>query len=155
MIQPASSCGTTIDAAQKLGRAWIGIDITHLAITLIKNRLADTYGAELKMKVIGEPEDLSGARELAAQDKYQFQWWALGLVGARPVGQTKGADGGVDGKVFFLPARRAEGNVAGAWSPLEAGGTTGSTFNNEHAPRQGARGKATTDTARRIRPHCA
>ena len=76
--------------AQKLGREWIGIDINHLAITLIKNRLADTYGAELKMKVIGEPEDLSGARELAAQDKYQFQWWALGLVGAWPVEQKKG-----------------------------------------------------------------
>ena len=101
LIQPASSCGTTIDAAQKLGREWIGIDINHLAITLIKNRLADTYGADLKMKVIGEPEDLSGARELAAQDKYQFQWWALGLVGAWPVEQKKGADGGVDGKVFF------------------------------------------------------
>ncbi len=70
-------------------------DVT--AITLIKNRLADPYGAELKMKVIGEPEDLSGARELAAQDKYQFQWWTLGLVGARPVEQMKGADGGVDG----------------------------------------------------------
>ena len=101
VLDPFCGCGTTVDAAQKLGRQWIGIDITHLAITLIKNRLHDTYGGDLQMKVVGEPTDLSGARALAAQDKYQFQWWALGLVGARPVEQKKGADGGVDGKILF------------------------------------------------------
>ena len=101
VLDPFCGCGTTVDAAQKHGRAWLGIDITHLAITLIKNRLHDTYGAELPMKVIGEPQDLSGARQLAAENKYQFQWWALGLVGARPVEQKKGADGGVDGKILF------------------------------------------------------
>ena len=101
VLDPFCGCGTTVDAAQKHGREWIGIDITHLAITLIKNRLHDTYGADLKMKVVGEPTDLSGARALAAADKYQFQWWALGLVGARPVEQKKGADGGVDGKILF------------------------------------------------------
>ena len=101
VLDPFCGCGTTVDAAQKHGRKWIGIDITHLAITLIKGRLRDTYGADLKMIVLGEPTDLSGASELAAQDKYQFQWWALGLVGARPVEQKKGADGGVDGKILF------------------------------------------------------
>ena len=101
VLDPFCGCGTTVDAAQKLGRQWLGIDITHLAITLIKGRLRDTYGADLPMKVVGEPTDLSGARALAAQDKYQFQWWALGLVGARPVEQKKGADGGVDGKILF------------------------------------------------------
>ena len=101
VLDPFCGCGTTVDAAQKLGRQWLGIDITHLAITLIKGRLRDTYGADLKMNVLGEPTDLSGASELAAQDKYQFQWWALGLVGARPVEQKKGADGGVDGKILF------------------------------------------------------
>ncbi len=101
VLDPFCGCGTTVDAAQKLGRAWIGIDITHLAITLIKGRLRDTYGSELQMKVLGEPTDLAGARQLAAENKYQFQWWALGLVGARPVEQKKGADGGVDGKILF------------------------------------------------------
>ncbi len=101
VLDPFCGCGTTIDAAEKLGRQWLGIDITHLAITLIKNRLHDTYGPALAMKVVGEPTDISGARALAAENKYQFQWWALGLVGARPVEEKKGADGGVDGKVLF------------------------------------------------------
>ena len=101
VLDPFCGCGTTVDAAQKHGRQWIGIDITHLAITLIKSRLRDTYGADIQMKVIGEPTDLSGARALAAENKYQFQWWALGLVGARPVEEKKGADGGVDGKILF------------------------------------------------------
>ena len=101
VLDPFCGCGTTVDAAQKHGRKWIGIDITHLAITLIKTRLRDTYSSNLPMKVIGEPTDLSGARALAAENKYQFQWWALGLVGARPVEEKKGADGGVDGKILF------------------------------------------------------
>ena len=101
VLDPFCGCGTTVDAAQKHGRQWIGIDITHLAITLIKSRLRDTYGADFKMTVLGEPTDLSGARALAAENKYQFQWWALGLVGARPVEEKKGADGGVDGKILF------------------------------------------------------
>ena len=101
VLDPFCGCGTTVDAAQKHGREWLGIDITHLAITLIKSRLRDTYGADLQMTVLGEPTDLSGARALAAENKYQFQWWALGLVGARPVEEKKGADGGVDGKILF------------------------------------------------------
>lgn len=101
VLDPFCGCGTTVDAAQKHGRQWIGIDITHLAITLIKGRLRDTYGTDIQMKVLGEPTDLSGARALAAENKYQFQWWALGLVGARPVEEKKGADGGVDGKILF------------------------------------------------------
>lgn len=101
VLDPFCGCGTTVDAAEKLGRQWVGIDITHLAITLIKNRLRDTHGVNLAMKVIGEPTDEAGAKELAKQDKYQFQWWALGLVGARPVEEKKGADGGVDGKILF------------------------------------------------------
>lgn len=96
-------CGTTIDAAQKLGRRWIGIDITHLAIALIKNRLRDRYGPDLEYEVIGEPKDVPSARQLAQQDRYQFQWWALSLVQARPVGdKKKGADKGIDGVLYFL-----------------------------------------------------
>lgn len=103
VLDPFCGCGTTIAAAQKLGRRWIGIDVTHLAIGLIRTRLRDTYGAgiEKSYKVIGEPEDLSGATQLANDDKYQFQWWALGLVGARPIEEKKGADKGIDGRLFF------------------------------------------------------
>lgn len=102
VLDPFCGCGTAVVAAQELGRKWIGIDITHLAINLMRNRLKDSF-PRLKFEVIGEPKDVSGARALANQDRYQFQWWALGLIGARPVGeQKKGADKGIDGIIPFI-----------------------------------------------------
>ena len=101
VLDPFCGCGTAIAAAQKLGRKWIGIDITHLAIGLIKRRMEDAFGDALKYEVIGEPTTLDDAKSLAEQDKYQFQWWALGLVGARPADQKKGADHGIDGRLYF------------------------------------------------------
>ncbi|MEK7675157.1 MAG: DNA methyltransferase, partial [Verrucomicrobiota bacterium] len=136
VLDPFCGCGTTIDAAEKNGRDWIGIDVTQLAISLIKNRLQDTYGRRLKfesrssrresaqtspsagdqsgltsaatgqenvslVRIIGEPTTPNEAATLAEEDKFQFQWWALGLVGARPVEQKKGADHGIDGKILF------------------------------------------------------
>lgn len=101
MLDPFCGCGTAVDAAQRLGRQWIGIDITHLAINLIKHRLADTYEGGANFTVVGEPTDMAGAQQLAEEDPYQFQWWALGLVGARPVEQKKGADRGIDGRLLF------------------------------------------------------
>ena len=95
-------CGTAIAVAERLKRHWIGIDITHLAIALIKNRLHDTFGDEVEYDVVGEPKDVASARALALQDRYQFQWWALSLIKARPVaGKKKGADAGVDGVIYF------------------------------------------------------
>jgi DNA modification methylase len=102
VLDPFCGCGTAISAAQHLNRGWIGIDITHLAITLIKSRLKDTFGGTLDYKVIGEPVSLEDASELAKQDPYQFQWWALGLVGARPAEGKKGADKGIDGRILFF-----------------------------------------------------
>jgi DNA modification methylase len=103
VLDPFCGCGTTVQMAQKLKRNWIGIDITHLAISLIKQRLSDSFGPEVKKSyaVIGEPKDYAGAAQLAAEDKYQFQWWALGLVNARPAEQKKGADRGIDGHIYF------------------------------------------------------
>ncbi|MRR15666.1 MAG: site-specific DNA-methyltransferase [Deltaproteobacteria bacterium] len=101
VLDPFCGCGTTISAAQSLGRPWIGIDITHLAINLIKNRLKDSFGESATFKVIGEPVSVQDAERLAESDPYQFQWWALGLVGARPVEQKKGADKGIDGRIIF------------------------------------------------------
>lgn len=103
VLDPFCGCGTTISVAQKLNRKWIGIDITHLAISLMKHRLINTFGENIlnQYKVIGEPIDLASAQKLAQSDPYQFQWWTLGLVGARPVEQKKGADKGIDGRIFF------------------------------------------------------
>lgn len=103
ILDPFCGCGTTVQVAQNLKRRWIGIDITHLAIGLIKKRLSDSFGDEIKNRytVIGEPRDHAGAAALAAEDKYQFQWWALGLVNARPAEQIRGADRGIDGRIYF------------------------------------------------------
>jgi len=111
VLDPFSGCGTAISAAQKLDRCWIGIDITHLAIAMHKSRLKDMFNLEpgKDYKVIGEPADLESARQLAQDDRYQFQWWALSLVEARPLGgQTgdrqgkKGSDRGIDGLIPFV-----------------------------------------------------
>ncbi|MDX2042510.1 MAG: DNA methyltransferase [Acidobacteriota bacterium] len=111
VLDPFCGCGTTIAAAQKLGRQWIGIDITHLAIALQKYRLKDAFNLEEKKnyQVVGEPEDIGSARQLAQDDRYQFQWWALSLIKARPLGGEassrqgkKGSDKGVDGVITFI-----------------------------------------------------
>ena len=103
VLDPFCGCGTTVHAAQKLQRQWIGIDITHLAISLIQKRLRDAFGP-IPIDIHGVPRDLDGARALAAQDKYQFQWWAVSLVDAVPYGgKKKGADSGIDGFIYFKP----------------------------------------------------
>ena len=111
ILDPFCGCGTTIAAAQKLNRQWIGIDVTHLAIALQKYRLKDMFSIEEKKDyvVIGEPEDIPSARQLAQDDRYQFQWWVLSLVKARPVGGDpegkqgkKGKDKGIDGVITFI-----------------------------------------------------
>jgi adenine specific DNA methylase Mod len=108
VLDPFCGCGTAVDAAQKLKRQWIGIDITHLAISLIEKRLKDRYGAKCKFEVHGTPKDLDAARDLARRDKYQFQWWAVSLVEAQPFqGKKKGADTGIDGLKFFHDVDKA------------------------------------------------
>lgn len=110
VLDPFCGCGTAIVAAQKLNRKWIGIDVTHLSISLMKYRLKDSFGLVEKKDyaVIGEPEDLSSARQLAKDDRYQFQWWALSLVQAKPLGGEggregkKGSDKGIDGVLNFM-----------------------------------------------------
>jgi site-specific DNA-methyltransferase (adenine-specific) len=104
ILDPFCGCGTTINVAERLHRRWVGIDITHLAIALIKNRLQDTFGPELSpYEVLGAPKDLTSAHALAKEDRYQFEWWALSLVEARPAqDKKKGADSGIDGYINFF-----------------------------------------------------
>jgi DNA modification methylase len=101
VLDPFCGCGTTISVAEQLKRNWIGIDITHLAINLIKRRIQDTFDASCEFQVIGEPTSSPDAEQLANNDPYQFQWWSLGLVGARPTDQKKGSDQGIDGRLYF------------------------------------------------------
>ena len=104
VLDPFCGCGTAIDAAHALGRNWVGIDITHLAIGLIKHRLADRFGPDVSKMygVVGEPTTVDDAAVLAKEDPFQFQAWALGLVGARVAGSDKkGGDKGIDGRLYF------------------------------------------------------
>ncbi len=110
VLDPFCGCGTTVAVAERLHRRWIGMDITHLAIALMKNRLHDAFGSDLSpYQVIGEPTDLPSARALAEENRHQFEYWALGLVDARPAGdKRKGADKGVDGVIVFFDDNSGE-----------------------------------------------
>ena len=104
VLDPFCGCGTATVAAERLNRRWIGIDITHLAITLVRHRLHDSFGDALRpYEIVGQPTDSGSAAALAEQDRYQFEWWALGLVDARPANdRRRGADAGVDGYINFF-----------------------------------------------------
>ena len=115
VLDPFCGCGTTAASAHKLGRNWIGIDITHLGIALQKYRLQDMFELRsgVDFEVIGEPATVDAARELARdsanEGRYQFEWWALSLLRAKPVGGSagsrrgkKGADAGIDGVISFF-----------------------------------------------------
>nr|WP_294549044.1 DNA methyltransferase [uncultured Rhodopila sp.] len=105
ILDPFCGCGTAVHAAEKLGRNWIGIDVTHLAISLIERRLRDAFPG-VSFDVHGTPKDFDGARDLALRDKYQFQWWAVSLVDAVPYGgKKKGADSGIDGWRYMAAGR--------------------------------------------------
>jgi site-specific DNA-methyltransferase (adenine-specific) len=100
VLDPFCGCGTTIEAAERLNRQWIGIDVTHYAVTLMETRLRNAH-PDADYKVFGRPTDIAGARELADRDKYQFQWWAAWRLGAQTYETKKGGDRGIDGNIYF------------------------------------------------------
>jgi site-specific DNA-methyltransferase (adenine-specific) len=108
VLDPFCGCGTAIAAAQKRGRKWIGIDVTHLSISLLRHRLDQLFPGIIYEKE-GEPDDLSGARQLAQDSPYQFQWWMVAELGGQPFGAAtgstkgkKGSDKGIDGVIPFI-----------------------------------------------------
>lgn len=113
VLDPFCGCGTTVHAAQKLGRQWIGIDVTHLAIGLIEKRLRDAFPG-VQFTTHGVPQDLAGARDLATRGRddknyyFEFEKWALSLIAAQPGNLSKkGADRGIDGNIYFGKTSRA------------------------------------------------
>ncbi len=109
VLDPFCGCGTAVAAAENLKRRWIGIDVTHLAVALMKSRLRTAFdlhpGADYE--VVGEPADVGGARALAEQDRYQFQYWAMSLLEAQPrEDRRRGADRGIDGVIHFIDGPR-------------------------------------------------
>ena len=109
VLDPFCGCGTAVAAAQNLGRQWLGIDITHLAVALMKNRIKTAFDLEpgRDYRVVGEPVDVGSARALWEQDPYQFQFWAVSLLEAQPQSeQRRGADRGIDGLLYFIDGPR-------------------------------------------------
>lgn len=138
VLDPFCGCGTAIHAAQKLGRQWIGIDVTHLAIHLIEKRLKAAFPA-IQYEVHGTPKDLGSAQDLASRDKHQFELWALAQVDAVPwKGGRKGPDGGIDGIIYFKPdgkrTERAIVEVKGGGTGVKDIGRLAQVMERERAP---------------------
>jgi len=128
VLDPFCGCGTALIAAQKLNRKWIGIDVTHLAIGVMKWRL-DKMFPGIKYSVKGEPEDLEGAKELSRQNKYEFQWWAVSKIGGQPYAdKKKGADTGIDGYLYFTDYSMDKDKVKKAIISVKAGGQVHSSM---------------------------
>ena len=109
ILDPFCGCGTAVAAAQKLNRQWLGIDVTHLAVALMKSRLKTAFNLDpgADYAVVGEPRDVGSARALWEQDPYQFQFWAVSLLEAQPQAeQRRGADQGIDGIIYFVDGPR-------------------------------------------------
>ena len=109
VLDPFCGCGTAVAAAEKLKRRWIGIDITHLAVALMKSRLKTAFDLEpgKDYDVMGEPQDVGSARALWEQEPHQFEFWAVSLLEAQPrQKRKKGADGGIDGVIYFVDGHR-------------------------------------------------
>jgi len=100
VLDPFCGCGTAVAAAEKLGRRWVGIDITHLAISLIKKRMKDHF-PDAKFEVHGEPKSADSAQALFEQSAFQFESWAVSLLGGQPYKSTGGGDTGIDGFLYF------------------------------------------------------
>ncbi|MBA4165276.1 MAG: site-specific DNA-methyltransferase [Erythrobacter sp.] len=138
VLDPFCGCGTAVHAAQKLGRQWIGIDVTHLAVGLIEKRMKEAFPG-LGFEVVGRPQDLQSALDLAARDKHQFELWALSVVEAQPwKGGRKGADGGIDGIIYFKPdgkrTERAIVEVKGGGVGVKDIGRLAQVIERERAP---------------------
>jgi hypothetical protein len=110
VLDPFCSCGTTIEAAHRLGRNWIGIDIAYIAIDIIEERLRGKYGSSVSYELSGSPQDVAGAYALAERDKFEFQTWAVTRLDATPTEQ-RSRDKGVDGVAGFYLDRTSTGRV--------------------------------------------
>ncbi len=111
VLDPFCGCGTALDAAQRLDRRWIGIDVTYLAIDLINTRLRTTFpGIEGTYEIVGKPKDFEGAKALFAKNKLDLERWAVSLVEGTPKDKP-GGDKGVDGTISFPIDNKRNGKV--------------------------------------------
>ncbi|GAA1782207.1 site-specific DNA-methyltransferase [Nostocoides veronense] len=126
VLDPFCGCGTTVDAAQKLGRKWIGIDVTYIAVDLIDKRLRHTYGDSIRATydIHGIPRDLGAAQALFDHSPFDFERWAVSMVNAQP-NQKQVGDKGIDGVARF--PLDAKGNVGKVLVSVKGGKSVGPT----------------------------
>jgi DNA modification methylase len=127
ILDPFCGCGTAVAVAQRLGRRWIGIDITYLAVDLIKNRLDDTFGKSIAgtYEIHGIPRDLPGAQALFDENALDFERWAVSLVSGTP-NEKQVADKGSDGVIRFFTDNR--GGTGQAIVSVKGGKQVGPEF---------------------------
>ncbi len=127
VLDPFCGCGTAVHAAQKLGRRWLGIDVTYLAIGLIERRLNEAFPG-IQFEIVGEPRGLMDAEHLAASEPHQFQFWITQKIGGQPYqGGRKGADRGIDGYIYYTrnEAHAGKSSTAAAIISVKAGRNIG------------------------------
>lgn len=102
VLDPFCGCGTTLIASEKLDRKWIGIDITYLAVDVLKQRIEKDFNEEedVDFEIKGEPEGMAGAERLAEENKSEFQKWIISKIGGTPNEDMSG-DEGIDGFLYF------------------------------------------------------
>ena len=104
VLDPFCGCGTSVHAAEDRELNWIGVDISRFAVELMRERVMSNYPHRLRAQdaitIVGLPENISDARDLARQDPFEFEKWACGRIGSNGMGKrlgARGADGGIDG----------------------------------------------------------
>jgi DNA modification methylase len=135
VLDPFCGCGTTVSVAQRLNRAWIGIDIAFAAVALMKHRLA-AFGDQVQYEVQGAPTTVEDAEELAKSNPYQFQWWVMDFLGGGAVEHKKGADGGVDGRLYVADGTPSGGHIEIIVSVKAGNVTVAHVRELEHVVRQ-------------------
>ncbi len=110
VLDPFCGCGTAVHAAEQLGRRWVGVDISTFAAGLMRERILRNFEQLTTDDVLvrGVPVSVTEAEALASRDKFEFEKWVCGAMGAEGMFHepgTRGADGGVDGVLRFYPFR--------------------------------------------------
>ncbi|MBE8182387.1 MAG: site-specific DNA-methyltransferase [Candidatus Portiera sp.] len=108
VLDPFCGCGTAMAVAKKLNRRWIGIDISPMAIDLVKYR-------KLKDKDIpvnGIPTDIKGAQQLAVEKPFDFEKWVLTRLDGFMPNRKQTGDGGLDGRAKIAHPKADESGLA-------------------------------------------
>jgi DNA modification methylase len=99
VLDPFCGCGTTIHAAQNLGRRWIGIDVCAQACKVIQNRIESHFDSLWDdIEFVGMPKTIDDARTLAEYDPFKFEKWAASLTPGMEANKRQRGDSGIDGR---------------------------------------------------------